>query len=131
MVPIRVPRVRPKHTISPRGLLQPRPDLHPRTRLGKDALPHLAPAVGRVAVHARALRGAPQALLRAAALHAEEHRAGQGREQPREEARDVQLLLELEQVEERPGEDRGEVPVQLAQGAHGRERRRWARGRGA
>ena len=105
MIMLRVLRVRPEHAQPADLLAQPRLHLDLRARLREDALPELLPALGRVAVHPGALGRAPFALHGAPALHPEEHRPGERREEAGEEARDVLLAVELEQVEEGARED--------------------------
>ena len=115
MVRVRIARVRPEQAVSPDLLPQPRPHFAPRARLRKERLPHLRPALGRVAVHARPRGGAPEALLRAPAVDAEDHRARARVEQAHEQPRDGRLALEVEEVEEGAEERRRHAPVQLAE----------------
>ena len=122
--------------ILPLHLLQRR--LHPdRPLLEHLPVPHLDPALGRVAEHrhpvrARAEHLRAQALLRAPAVRAEDERARLGREQPRERAGERELLRLAEEVEEGRGVDRGHAPAQRVQRREPcqreRERGLWERG---
>ena len=122
--------VGPKHADTADLLSQTRLHLALCAHLREERLPHLRPARGRVAVHPRAGSGAPEAFLSAPTLYAEEHRARLGREQPREEPRDLSLLLEREKMEEGAEEDGGKATAQFGQSRDGRERRGSAGERG-
>lgn len=93
--------------------LELRPHLH-RAPLKDLPLPHLPPALRGVAEHrdgvaVRERRALHHALLRLARVPPEDHRVARRREQPRERARDVELLLLREEVEEHRRVDRGEA----------------------
>ena len=122
----------PRH-VRPLHLVQRRLDPH-RPLLKHLPVPQLPPALGRVREEPdlgrrRAPRLASQSGHRQPTVAPEEYRAGLGRQEAREGARELRLPLFVEEVEEGRRVDRGDVPAErVERGERGEVRARVARG---